>query len=226
VVSCNRSDDLPIVLAKLFQLIRKSEPDLLYELIWIDRGLANRDSLSRLYQFDKKFLFAKPVGYFVSFRLAFSQCPHKYIFYVEDDWLAMNMSLPWFSFSMDLLAHAPESICAILLCMPSVPRQIYRTSIRSCLVPSGTVWSLAHNFPHFTNVPTVYRVSNLKQISTNFDYANEYEFAARARVMGYTLSFWVDDTTVLGQVPTRFLNIRLSSTKSKRILTCKSKDDD
>jgi hypothetical protein len=225
VVSCNRSDYLHLVLARLFELIIKSEPDLLYELIWIDQGMVNHQSLSQLYHFDKKFFFVKPVGYFASFRLAFSECTRDYLFVLKDDWLPMNISLPWFSFSMDLLAHAPESICAILLCLASVHNQIYRTAIRSCLVPSGTVWRFAHNFFYFTNLPTVYRMSSLKHISASYDYINEYDFAARARVMKYTLSLWVDGMTRPEHGPIRFLHLGVPRRKYKTILFDNTKAD-
>jgi hypothetical protein len=69
-------------------------------------------------------------------------------------------------------------------------------------------------------------MSSLKQISANYDYISKYEFGARARVMGYTLSFWVDDMTVFGEIPIRFLNIHSASTKFEMILTFKSKVDD
>jgi hypothetical protein len=91
--------------------------------------MVNRSPLNQRYHFDEKFFFVRPVGYFVSFHLAFSECIHEYLFVLKDDWPAMNISLPWFSFSADLLAHAPESICAILLCPASVHSEIYRTAI-------------------------------------------------------------------------------------------------
>jgi hypothetical protein len=221
VISCNRSDYLRVALAHLFQFIAKSEPALSYELIWIDQATTNRASLSKLYRFGKRFLFSRPVGYSVSFRLAFSQCTCEYIFLLEDDWLAVNSSLPWFSFSIDLLAHAPEAMYAILLRMVAMNGPIYRTTVQSCLVPSGTVWRFGQRTFHFTNGPAVYRMSSIRHILAKYDYTNEGGVSEVAKELGYTLSFWADGIASPSQVPIRFRHIGLRSTKYKTISTCK-----
>jgi hypothetical protein len=204
VISCNQSNYPWPVLAGLFEFITQAEPNLSYELIWIDQASVDRASFSRLYRFDQKFLFAKRVGSSVSFRLAFFQCTREYILLLEEDWMAVNMSLPWFSFSMDLLSHAPESTYAILLCMVSMSRPIYKTTIQSCLIPSGTVWRFGYRSFHFTEGPAIYRVSTVRQILAKHDDTNGYGFTEGMRKLGYTLSFWADGMVPPSEVPIRF----------------------
>jgi hypothetical protein len=221
VVSNNRSDYLRLALEHLLKFIRKSESSLSYELIWIDQATVHQASFGRLYRFDKKFLFARPVGYSVSFRLAFSQCTREYIFLLEEDWLAVNISLPWLSFSMDLLAHAPESMDAILLRMVTMNSPIYRTTIQSCLVPSGTVWKFGLRTFHFTNGPAVYRMSSIRKILAKYDYTTEGGVSGMAKTLGYTLSFWADGIASPSRVPIRFRHIGFRSTLYKTTSTCK-----
>jgi hypothetical protein len=133
------------------------------------------------------------------------------------------LSLPSFAFWMDLLAQAPESMCAILLCRASMPRHIFRTAIRSCVVPSGAVRRFAPKVLSFTNLPTVYSASSLKEIWANSDYTHEYEFVARARIIGYTLSFWADNMARPGHQPIRSCNIRAGSTQFERSLAFNAK---
>jgi hypothetical protein len=135
VISSNQSSSFRLTVPKLIDFIAKSESNLVYEIIWIGQAADDRVSLSKLYHFDKKFLFARPVRCLASFHLAFSQCTREYLFILEENWLIVNMSLPWFSFSIDLLVHAPESMYAFLLCMIPKDDPIYRTTVQSCLVP-------------------------------------------------------------------------------------------
>jgi hypothetical protein len=185
----------------------KMESNLLYEMIWIGQARADRILLSQSRRFDKKFAFVKPMAHSVSFRLAVSQCTYDYIIIFEDDWLAVNMSLPWFSFSMDLLAHAPESMYAILLGMAPLHGPIFKTTIQSCLVSQGTVWRFGPETLRFTSRPTMYRMSSVNQILANHDYAKICGFAGRAKVLGYTFAFWADGIAPPDQIPIRFRHV-------------------
>jgi hypothetical protein len=103
VLSCDRSNYFRSTVPKLFEFIAKSESNLGYEIMWIHQATEDRVSLSRLYRFDKKFLFVRPIGFLASLRLAFSQCNREYMLVLEEDWLMVKMSVPWLSVSMDLL---------------------------------------------------------------------------------------------------------------------------
>jgi hypothetical protein len=211
-ICSNRSRHLRLVMARLVEFITKAEPNLSYELFWIGQSNVDRTSFGRLYRFERKFVFAKPVGYSSFLRLAFSQCIREYIFILKDDWLATNTSLPWFSFSMDLLAHGEEPMYAILLPMASINGLIHRTIARSCLVPSGTVWTVDDRTFHFASGPAVYRMSSIRTILKEYDYINKYGFGAVAKRLGYTLSFWADGIAPPSQVPIRFQQLAVGST--------------
>jgi hypothetical protein len=199
----------------------QSESSLIYEMIWIDQATADRVALSRSYYFDKKFLFARPVGHLASFRLAFSQCTREYLFILEENWLVVNMSFPWFSFSMDFLAHAPASMYAFLFCIVAIDHPIYKTTVQSCLVPSETAWRFRRRPFPFMDGPAVYRMSSLWQILGKNEDTEQAEFAERSRVLGYALSFWVDGISPPHPLPIPFHRIGMRSTKCKTISTCK-----
>jgi hypothetical protein len=134
---------------------------------------------------------------------------------LEEDWLIVNMSFPWLSFSIDLLAHAPESMYGILLRQEPMNAKLSKTPLQSCLIPSGTVWAFQRRLYHFTNGPTVYRMSSIQRILTKYNYSDELAFALGARELGYTLSFWADGVTPPDKVPIRFLHIGKRSTHKK-----------
>jgi hypothetical protein len=188
--------------------------------MWVDQATADRASLNKLYRFGKRFLFLRLFGYAVSFRLAFSQFTHEYIFLLGKDLLPVNVSGPWFSFSMDLLAHPREAMCAILLRMVAINASIYRTTVQSCLVPSDTVWRFGQRIFHFANGPAVHRMSSIQQILAKNDYTDECGMSEIAGKLGYTLAFWADGIVSPSQVPIRFRQIGLRSTKYKTISTC------
>jgi hypothetical protein len=207
--SGNQSDCLQLLLARLLEFITKAEPNLLYELLWINQERINAISFSRLHRFEKKFLFTKSVGRSVFIYLAFSQCDCGYLLPLDQDWLPTNMSLPWFSFSMDLLAHAPESMYAISLRVASLNSPIDRTKVKSCLVPSGTVWRFDHGTFRFVNGPVVYRMSSIRIIVAQSACVNEYGFALAAKNRGYNPSFWADGTVPPADIPTRFRHVKV-----------------
>jgi hypothetical protein len=209
-----------LLLAGLSELINRVEPNLLYELIWVDQATVDRASLSRLSRFDRKFLFAQPVGYSISLRLAFLQCTREYIFILGKHWLAVNISLPWFSFSMDVLAHVPESMYGVLLLMVPVNGRIYKTTIQSCFIPSGTIWRFDHKVFHLATWPAVYRMSSIKEILNKLDCLSDYKFASLARALGYTVLIWTDDITRSNQLPLLFRHIGLRSSQYKKPSTC------
>jgi hypothetical protein len=221
VISCNESNSFRLTIPKLIEFIAKSESTVAYEMIWIDQATADRVSLSRFYYFDKKFLFARPVGDLASFHLAFSQCTREYLFVLEENWLLVNMSFPWFSFSMDLLTHAPESMYAFLLCMIAKDDPIYRTTMQSCFVPSGTAWRLGRRPFPFIDGPAMYRMSSLGQIFGKRKYTAQAETAEQSRVLGYALSLWVDGINPPHALPIPFRRIGMHSTKCKTISICK-----
>jgi hypothetical protein len=197
--------------------------ELSYELIWIDQGTPNRTHFKQLYRFHKEFVFPKPMGYPISFNLAFRTCTREYIFVLEEDWLIVNMSFPWLSFSIDLLAHAPESMYGILLRREPMDAELSKTPLQSCLIPSGTVWAFHRRPFHFTNGPTVYRMSSIQRILTKYNYSGELAFALGARELGYTLSFWADGVTPPKAVPMRFLHIGKRSTGAQHSTCVASK---
>jgi hypothetical protein len=215
VFSCNRPHYLDPVLKELFLFLKTVEVSLNYELIWIDQATRDREYFTQRYHFDKSFFYATPVGYPVSFRLAFDQCNHPYLFVLEEDWLIVNTSIPWFSLSMDLLAHAPEEIYAILLRNEPLHHLIGRPLVPSCLIPSGSVWSVAPRRYHFTNGACVYRMSSIRRILDRYSYNSEASFSRRARAMGYWLSFWTDGTKTPTEVPIRFAHIGTESSHNR-----------
>jgi hypothetical protein len=215
VLSCNRPHYLDPVLKQLFLFLKTVEVSLTYEIIWIDQATRDRENFTQKYHFDKKFFYASPVGYPVSFRLAFNQCNHPYLFLLEEDWLVENMSIPWLSLSMDLLAHAPEAIYAILLRSEPMHRLIGRPLVPSCLIPSGSVWSVAPHGFHFTNGACVYRMSSIRRILDRYPYTNEIMFSYHAGRMGYCLSFWTDGTKTPTEVPMRFRHIGTESSLNR-----------
>jgi hypothetical protein len=156
-----------------------------YELLWINQDRIDAISSSRLYRFDKKFLFTKPIGDSVFMPVAFSQCDREYLLMLDQDRLSITKSLPWFSFSMDLRAHPAESIDAISLHVASLNGRIARTKVQSCLVPSGTVWKFDHRILCLLNRPVVSRTSNIRTILAKYAHINEYGPALAAKSLGY-----------------------------------------
>jgi hypothetical protein len=186
----------------------------------IDQATRDREYFVRKYHFDRKFFFAMPVGYPVSFRVAFTTCRHEYILVLEEDWVIDNTSIPWLSVSIDLLNHAPEDIYGILLRTLILDGPLVRRFVTSCLLPLGTVWSITPRTFHFTNGPCVYRMSSIRRIFDRFGYGSEFEFATRAKEMGYVLSFWNEGKTMPPDCPVRFRHIGEITTNSKAS-TCK-----
>jgi hypothetical protein len=190
-------------------------------MIWIGQATIDRFSLGRVASFDKKFLFARPVGHSVAFHLAFSQCFCEYMFIMKENWHTVNMSLPWLSFLMDLLAHAPESMYAVLLRTVGINGPMYRTTVQSSLVPAGTVWWLGRRSVPLADGPVVYRMSSLRGILATYEYTNVVEFAERARVLGYTVSFWADGKNSPHEIPMSFGLICTPFTRYKTVSTSK-----
>jgi hypothetical protein len=226
MVSCNRSNSLRSGLWKLFECIGQANSNLSYEMIWIGQAIIDRISLGRVGTFDKKFLFARPVGYSMAFHLAFSQCSFKYMFIMEHNWLTVNISSSWLSFAMDLLAHAPESMYAFLLRTIGINGPIYRATVQSSLMPSGTVWRLGRRSVPLADGPVVYRMSSLRGILATYEYTNVVEFAERARVLGYTASFWAEGKDSPHEVPVSFGRIGTHFTRYKPVSMCKGESSD
>jgi hypothetical protein len=195
------------VLDAFFTFLKTVEVWLTYEVIWIDQATRGRGNFTEQYRFDRKFFFAIPVGYPVSFRVAFTYCIHPYILLLEEDWLLENMSVPWLSLSIDLLARAPEELYGVLLRSDHMHGLMSRPEVPSCLIPSGSLWRVCPRGVHFTNGAAVYRMSSIRRIFDRYGYVDEAGFANAAKMMGYELSFWNDGTMRPHHVPTRFRHI-------------------
>jgi hypothetical protein len=177
VISANRPEYLRPVLRALHDFLKVTEPNLVYHLIWIDQGTPDRAEFLQAYHFNKTFFFDRRMGNAVSFRLAFSQSQCEFLFLLEEDWLAVDPTVPWFSHSISLLRAATEDVYCILLRKVWFNGPVTPTGVQSCVIPSGVLWKFGVRPYHYTNGAAVYRMSSLQRISRAGGFDFEVQFS-------------------------------------------------
>lgn len=176
VISSNRTEYLNIVLNSLFQYIQKHEPNLTYNLVWIDTASSHQGQLnielSRRFHFDRKIFLStrskdKQVeGISTPNILALSLCSKNDFFMpLEEDFqLVSTPKIGFLQKTIDILNAAPHSLMGIVFKNTEPRSKKEKTLVVNVGNENYTIYyGLDRGSFSYTNGAGIYRMQNIRE---------------------------------------------------------------
>ncbi|KAK8840559.1 hypothetical protein M9Y10_030768 [Tritrichomonas musculus] len=176
VISTNRTNYLIEVLETLFKYIQKYEPNLNYNLVWVDTASFHQGQLnielSRRFHFDRKIFLSSPTdnrqveGISTSNQLALSLCSKNDFFMpLEDDWkLHPNARIGFLQKTIELLNASPHQLYGIVYKETEPRSKDEKTIVVKVGEESFKVYyGLDRGAFSYTNGAAIYRMANIKE---------------------------------------------------------------
>lgn len=175
-MSCNRPYYMIENIGLLLYYIQKYEPNLNFNLVWVDTATENQSQLnielSRKFHFDRKVFLSSESnnkvmeGITTVYKLAIHLCENnEYFMPLEEDWkLIQTPKIGFLSKTIEILKAGPHSLMGIVYkdTEPRAnPENILRLKIRNKTYK--IYYGLKRPF-QFTNGASIYRMSNINEL--------------------------------------------------------------
>ncbi|OHT15962.1 hypothetical protein TRFO_13651 [Tritrichomonas foetus] len=179
--SCDRLHLLKETLKRILSHIQKYEPDLTYALNWVDQASEGRDEILAENKFHHRLMSYKRMGHPFAFTMGFNLCNNAdYIFLLEEDWYLNDPKIPFIKNIIKILNQSDPSIFGVVI--REIPHEWYEKSGKQIFIKEGVKCVNLLNLPfHFTNGPSIYRMSTIKQLLRIGGYTHEAEFGVLAK---------------------------------------------
>lgn len=204
VMSCNRTSYLIRTLTALLSYIQKYEPDLNYNLVWVDSASQNQDllnlELNKRFHFDRRVLIPslarKKVfeGITTAYKFAINLCEHSEFFLpLEDDWeLISTPRIGFINLSMELLNISPYKLIGFIFKDTEKREGIERSLILEYNKEKFNVTCRSKSFMQYMNGAAIYKMTNIKRLVRKgidkrimFEYSIDYWAKSMDMYSGY-----------------------------------------
>lgn len=190
-ISCNRPEYLRRTLEVFYRHIRTYERNLTLKTVWIDQATPGKDEFARKYKFDLRVFYSHKMGYPRSFQTAFEQCEDsKYFLALEEDWLIFpSVKEDFLSKAIDVLDHVEYKMYGVRFKWSFKPGR--RIVVKTRHHQRVNLFEELAGCP-FSNVPTLYRMQNIKDllaVDTYVHRGSEDAFSEIVREKGFYYAF-------------------------------------
>lgn len=181
VISCDRLFLLKNTLKRFLRHVKKYEPNITYQLNWIDQASEGRQEILNQYHFHNRLFSYKRMGHPFSFTMGFHLCNADYIFLLEEDMYLNDPKMDFITKIINVLKQTNDSIFGVV--MREIPHEWFQKSPKEKIPNMDGLKCLNMlNLPfHFVNSPGIYKMKIINYLLSKGSYEREDKFGQLAK---------------------------------------------